>query len=247
MNTVNFPTDMTLFEEVTPLKFPVLSQNEEMGVFSTTTMDPNLNTAGTVASPTPAVDARPLALLTKRKGKLARIDHNSPQARLFEIIEDPNLTRHNTRKARKTSADETVPLTPTEDTTALTEEVVVIKNGVLEFVAPPTATKVVRKTERLTSNTFLDVNRADKWEKDETEKFFRGLELFGMDFSMIAILFPKRNRDQIKNKFHKEERVNPDGIDAALKTNANKGSSVSFADMAEFQTFFATALAHRKT
>ena len=40
----------------------------------------------------------------------------------------------------------------------------------------------------------------ERWAKEETELFFRALRHFGTDFTLIAQLFPKRDRKHIKNK-----------------------------------------------
>jgi len=52
---------------------------------------------------------------------------------------------------------------------------------------------------------------------DETRKFYKALEVFGTDFSMIANLFPDRNRIQIKNKFRKEEKESVEVVDECLR------------------------------
>jgi len=48
------------------------------------------------------------------------------------------------------------------------------------------------------------------------------LEIFGTDFSLICKLFPNRNRNQIKNKFLKEERVSKSKIDAIFKKESSE-------------------------
>jgi transcription factor TFIIIB component B'' len=40
----------------------------------------------------------------------------------------------------------------------------------------------------------------------------QALSQWGTDFEMIARLFPHRNRRQVKLKFSREERVNPDKV-----------------------------------
>lgn len=42
--------------------------------------------------------------------------------------------------------------------------------------------------------------------------FPQALSQWGTDFEMIARLFPHRNRRQVKLKFSREERVNPDKV-----------------------------------
>jgi len=76
---------------------------------------------------------------------------------------------------------------------------------------------VIEKTKLTTSNSFKNYNHTDKWTEQETKKFYRALELFGTDFSMIAQLFPMRNRMQIKNKFLKEEKLYSDKVDAVFR------------------------------
>lgn len=78
--------------------------------------------------------------------------------------------------------------------------------------------EVVRDYKKLTtSNSFKNINHSEKWTEDETEKFYRALEIFGTDFSLISRLFPKRNRNQIKNKFLKEERISKTRVDSIFK------------------------------
>jgi len=57
----------------------------------------------------------------------------------------------------------------------------------------------------------------DKWNMDETDQFYLIIRKFGFDFSLIQQFFPSRTRKQIKNKFKKEEKDNPDRIDHAFK------------------------------
>ena len=59
--------------------------------------------------------------------------------------------------------------------------------------------------------------KSEKWHPEETEKFYKALQIFGTDFSIISKLLPGRTRKQIKNKFNKEEHENSDKIDLILK------------------------------
>ncbi|MES1919250.1 hypothetical protein MHBO_001110 [Bonamia ostreae] len=56
-----------------------------------------------------------------------------------------------------------------------------------------------------------------RWTENDTEKFFNSLRLLGTNFSAIARLFPERNRKDIKNKYKKEERAQPEKIDFILR------------------------------
>ncbi len=48
----------------------------------------------------------------------------------------------------------------------------------------------------------------------------KALKMFGTDFSMIAMFFKTRSRQQIKNKFNKEEKTNKKKIDHCLNTHS---------------------------
>lgn len=50
----------------------------------------------------------------------------------------------------------------------------------------------------------------------DTQLFYEGLSQFGTDFEMIAGMFAYRDRRQIKSKWVREEKLNPERIDAAL-------------------------------
>lgn len=58
--------------------------------------------------------------------------------------------------------------------------------------------------------------RTKEWPHDETVKFYRCLNTVGTDFSLMLNLFPNRSRRDLKLKFKKEERTNPQLIDKAL-------------------------------
>lgn len=50
----------------------------------------------------------------------------------------------------------------------------------------------------------------------ETAKFYKALSMVGTDFTMIQKLFSHRNRDEIKRKFKREEKINQALIDKIL-------------------------------
>ncbi len=76
---------------------------------------------------------------------------------------------------------------------------------------------VVETGNHVTSHSFL-TNRTttEKWSTEETELFYKALQQYGTDFSIIENLFPTKDRRQIKNKFKKEERDHPQRIAQAL-------------------------------
>ncbi|KYN14095.1 Transcription factor TFIIIB component B'' like protein [Trachymyrmex cornetzi] len=59
--------------------------------------------------------------------------------------------------------------------------------------------------------------RSKEWPKWETFKFYRVLNVVGTDFLLMQTLFPNRSRQEIKQKYKKEERVNRQLVEKALK------------------------------
>ncbi|KAM0733048.1 Transcription factor TFIIIB component B''-like protein [Formica fusca] len=59
--------------------------------------------------------------------------------------------------------------------------------------------------------------RRKEWPRWETLKFYRVLNVVGTDFLLMQTLFPNRTRQEIKQKYKKEERVNRQLIEKALK------------------------------
>ncbi|KAI9661892.1 MAG: Transcription factor TFIIIB component B [Bathelium mastoideum] len=86
-------------------------------------------------------------------------------------------------------------------------------------------------SQRLTTQTWLYVNRRDPadrnprshrcepWDQDQTRFFYEALRMFGTDFGIISAMFPGRSRRQIKAKFQREERENPELVDEALRVD----------------------------
>ena len=70
----------------------------------------------------------------------------------------------------------------------------------------------------VTSASYTNRTPAERWTAEQTRIFYKGLGIFGSDFSMIGkVMFHgSRDRRQVKNKFKREERENPAAIDAAL-------------------------------
>jgi len=73
------------------------------------------------------------------------------------------------------------------------------------------------ENNHITSASFKPKLKPLKWSKDETELFYKCLSIFGTNFSMLAIMFPSRNRKQLLNKYKNEEKINPGHVQYALK------------------------------
>ncbi|XP_022081003.1 serine/arginine repetitive matrix protein 2-like [Acanthaster planci] len=76
---------------------------------------------------------------------------------------------------------------------------------------------VEEEFSRTTYSSFRDRKHTTAWSQKDTEKFYRALSAVGTDFSMIKAMFPKRTRQQIKNKFKREERLNRQRLDRAIR------------------------------
>lgn len=77
---------------------------------------------------------------------------------------------------------------------------------------------IVNDTGRhLTSHAFVKSSGSNRWNAEDTRKFYDALSMCGTDFSLIAVLFPHKTREQIKGKFRVEERSNPKKVETFLK------------------------------
>ncbi|KAK9860036.1 hypothetical protein MYU51_010245 [Penicillium brevicompactum] len=71
-------------------------------------------------------------------------------------------------------------------------------------------------TRKINSASFGKRSKAETWDEEMTELFYRGLRMFGTDFMVISKMFPGRSRRQIKLKFNNEERRDPQRIKDTL-------------------------------
>ncbi len=76
--------------------------------------------------------------------------------------------------------------------------------------------RVKEKAVRLNSATYSNRAAPEKWTPHDTELFYCALGQFGTDFTLMAALFPGRNRRQMKNKFRVEDSRDPKRVAASL-------------------------------
>ncbi|XP_072942809.1 uncharacterized protein Bdp1 [Epargyreus clarus] len=77
---------------------------------------------------------------------------------------------------------------------------------------------VVREGSWLTGpGRYYRAARTAEWKACETVRFYRALAAIGTDFSLMAPLFPDRTRRELKLKFKKEEKINGNQVDKALR------------------------------
>ena len=62
----------------------------------------------------------------------------------------------------------------------------------------------------VTSSSYMHRSPSTAWAEADTMAFFEALRKHGTDFTLIASIFPNRNRRQIKNKFKREEKERPE-------------------------------------
>ncbi|KAI9797504.1 MAG: Transcription factor TFIIIB component B [Piccolia ochrophora] len=67
-------------------------------------------------------------------------------------------------------------------------------------------------TRRVNSGSWMKREKKEPWDDEMTNLFYLGLRMFGTDFMIISRMFPGRTRRQIKLKFTREERSNPQRI-----------------------------------
>ncbi|KAI9763094.1 MAG: Transcription factor TFIIIB component B, partial [Candelina submexicana] len=71
-------------------------------------------------------------------------------------------------------------------------------------------------TSVFTSGKLSKRKKGESWTEELTDLFYKGLRMFGTDFGIIANMFPGRTRRQIKLKFCREERQDPQRINETL-------------------------------
>ena len=72
-------------------------------------------------------------------------------------------------------------------------------------------------SRRVNSRSHTKYDNPTRWSPAATELFYKGLQYFGLEFSMMACLFPSRSRRQLKAKFIREERADVGLVNALLK------------------------------
>jgi transcription factor TFIIIB component B'' len=70
----------------------------------------------------------------------------------------------------------------------------------------------------------------DRWNMESTDIFYDCLRKFGTDFMVIAKCFPNRTRREIKAKFVREERDDPERVHEALTGARNPNESWDLED-----------------
>lgn len=98
------------------------------------------------------------------------------------------------------------------------EQSLVIESSTVKRAKEILSTDVIVEDENCHSGGFYKKRKRGKdWPNWETVKFYQVLNVVGTDFVLMQTLFPNRTRQEIKQKYKKEERVNCHLIQKALK------------------------------
>ena len=82
------------------------------------------------------------------------------------------------------------------------------------------------EVKKITSLSFKKLNHTKKWSEDDTKLFYKGLEIFGLDFSFLEIILKPRTRIEIKKKFHKEIKIHKNEIEKCLNSEKSIGKMI---------------------
>jgi len=164
----------------------------------------------------------------KREERIENLRKNRRKSSL-QLQEQDKSSKVCSEEGKSTVGSKEVPLVKKEETfqTADIFPKVILRDGkpiIDQFkIEPPkkVTPEVNTNPKRLNSKSFKEQNSAAKWSPDETRKFYKALEFFGADFSMISMVIKDRTREQLKNKFHKEEKLNGEKVNAALLMHKN--------------------------
>lgn len=69
--------------------------------------------------------------------------------------------------------------------------------------------------------------KSDPWNEEETDRFYDALRNWGTDFMIISQLFPGKTRMQVKKKYTREEKLDPERITAALLGNVTATATIT--------------------
>ncbi|KAJ2998171.1 Transcription factor TFIIIB component B [Globomyces sp. JEL0801] len=80
----------------------------------------------------------------------------------------------------------------------------------------------------VTNSSFRKKKRLNvfKWSEAMNDRFYLGLNYFGMDLKTISFMFPLLTHNHIKRKFKKEQQTNPHRITASIRNHIPAPRSV---------------------
>ena len=72
-------------------------------------------------------------------------------------------------------------------------------------------------TDSVSTKNTINEKNTRRWSKKEIRILYKGLIMFGTDFSSISALLENKNRNQIIKKFHREEKKNCEKVENCLE------------------------------
>ncbi|KAK9838344.1 hypothetical protein WJX81_005983 [Elliptochloris bilobata] len=75
---------------------------------------------------------------------------------------------------------------------------------------------VVEDTQLLNSASYSNRLPNDRWNSEDTDQFYKAIQLFGTNWQLLERIFPGRPRRALKNKFRAEQRRDAARMDVAL-------------------------------
>lgn len=89
---------------------------------------------------------------------------------------------------------------------------------------------VTERGRRVSTHSIARRISNERWNAEDTELFYKALSQFGTDFTLIAHLFPGRQRRHVKNKFTRESKRNLYRVNEALRQSETMNRD-SYKDM----------------
>lgn len=204
------------------------------------------------ASDSTAVDTTKATILTHKRPWQDKIEDSNvtismlASAKYSFIGQPTKKTQLRARNAKNSTTAATAPLSSTPPATTRESSYVGPKirlvdgKAVIDTLSLSTTTadkslsedmvEIEEHPVAITSASFSKRHKTLRWGLEETELFYRGLEMCGTDFGMVAHVCG-RTRKEVKLKFNKEEKVNPMRVDKSLSVT---GRFHELADVIKF-------------
>ncbi len=137
-----------------------------------------------------------------------------------EAVDDPNATNSNEKEDDEDDAMPVPQVKVGPDGSIILDE----QSTLIETTAAKKAKEDLLKSPLVFESANQATNygswgkkkkNAD-WSDKDTVKFYKGLSVFGTDFSLMEGIFKNRSRHELKMKFKKEERLNRALVDKCL-------------------------------
>ncbi|KAK9839011.1 hypothetical protein WJX74_007785 [Apatococcus lobatus] len=77
--------------------------------------------------------------------------------------------------------------------------------------------RVVTEEKPTNSHSYANWQKPERWTPEDTDLFYRVMAKFGTDFQTMQKLMPGRSRSQLKGKYRRECKLDPERVDLALK------------------------------